>query len=122
MISKLQFAQWCEGLSDYVEAGIDIQSYLAEKSKKDKTFNKYNKLVHKNLSDGKHLYQAIILPKAIRKPFYPTVLKTGELSGNITSTLKTLLNEFNNSFCSNNPNFSCRQFIHGMEIEFYLLK
>jgi type IV pilus assembly protein PilC len=90
MISETKFANWCIELSDSIEAGIGIMSHLDNIEGSNNKEARYDRKVKRNLEEGKSFSEAIIYPSKRNKIFYSSLIKTGEVSGNLSHALKDL--------------------------------
>ncbi|TNF31372.1 MAG: hypothetical protein EP319_02305 [Deltaproteobacteria bacterium] len=90
MISETKFASWCIELSDSIDAGIGIMSHLDNIEGSSNKEAKYDRKVKRNLEEGKPFSEAIIYPSKRNQVFYSSLIKTGEMSGNLSHALKDL--------------------------------
>ncbi|MCO4792381.1 MAG: type II secretion system F family protein [Bacteriovoracaceae bacterium] len=89
MISEPKFADWCENLSQSLDSGLDINSHLESRGSIYKN-TKYDRKVLANINTGERLYQAIGYPKSNNATFYQSIIKTGEIAGQLTEVLADL--------------------------------
>ncbi len=90
MISESKFANWCIELSDSIDAGIGIMSHLDNIDGSSGKEVKYDRKIKENLEQGKSFSESIIYPSKRNKIFYSSLIKTGEVSGNLSHALKDL--------------------------------
>ena len=91
MISKESFADWCEGLSDYLDAGMDLNTYLEESDGKNSRLKRYNQKIKKKIEKGSSLSEALVLPFGEGKgSFYPTVFSASEVAGRLPAAMRVL--------------------------------
>ncbi|MBI2522364.1 MAG: type II secretion system F family protein [Bdellovibrio sp.] len=91
MISKNTFADWCEGLSDYLDAGMDLNTYLEDFNGKGMRLKKYNQKIKKEIAKGPSLSEALVLPRGEGKgSFYPIVFHASEVAGRLPQAMRVL--------------------------------
>jgi len=90
MISESKFASWCIDISDSIDAGIGIMSHLDNIEGSKAKEAKYDRKIRNNLEHGQSFSEAIIYPSKRNKEFYSSLIKTGEVSGNLSHALKDL--------------------------------
>lgn len=91
MISKKSFADWCEGLSDYLDAGMGLNTYLSDCDGQVKRLKKYNQKIKQKIDKGSSLSEAIVLPQGEGKAsFYSTVFHASEVAGRLPEAMRVL--------------------------------
>ncbi|HAZ11360.1 MAG: hypothetical protein A2X86_20225 [Bdellovibrionales bacterium GWA2_49_15] len=91
MISKKTFADWCEGLSDYLDAGMGLTSYLSDCDGQGRRLKKYNQKIKQKIEKGSTLSEALVLPQGEGKgSFFPAVFHASEVAGRLPQAMRVL--------------------------------